>query len=130
MANMTPELDLLIEIDRLSIANYFNKEKGVDVTETNNSTESPKKPGSNTMLNNLIGLNDSARSDNGSFNKITSLKFTDESSTALLDELKNLNTSQQQLGSNRAPMSAKTTSSTKSLSKKKPRFQIFLIHSV
>ncbi len=130
MANMTPELDLQMEIDRLSIANYFNKEKGVDATETNNSTESPKKPGSNTMLNNLIGLNDSARSDNGSFNKITSLKFTDESSTALLDELKNLNTSQQQLGSNRAPMSAKTNSSTKSLSKKKPRFQTFLIHSI
>lgn len=121
MANMTPELDLQMEIDRLSIVNYFNKEKGVDSAETKNFIESPKKPTNNVMMSNLIGLNESARSDTGSFNKIASLKFTEESSTALLDELKNLNTSQQQLSSNRAPMSAKTTSSTKSLSKKKPR---------
>jgi len=123
---MTPEVDLQMEIDRLSIVNYFNKEKGADSTEPKSLPQSANKRASanNVVLTNLIGLNESARSDNGSFNKITSLKFTEESSTALLDELKNLNTSQQQMGSNRAPMSAKTNSSTKSLSKKKPRLAI------
>ncbi len=123
---MTPELDLQMEIDRLSIANYFNKEKGIDSNETKSFIEPPIRPtANNAVLNNMNGLNESARSDNGSFNKIASLKFTEESSTALLDELKNINTSQQQLGSNRGPLSAKTTSSTKSLSKKKTRLALF-----